>query len=157
MHIEIVLHATVGNTQFHHRLQLLGDDSLWRVHPYSRGILIKESWERPNRRCRDDRISEADIDLHPNPGVAQHGQNLRSDTAVLLLLPDLGGHDGIRIKLQAVFRHLRGDDLPDRGCDSRRRCLSKTQQIEVFRWPIQIGCPDAKQHRSLEYEAVSEV
>src|ERR1019366_6574338 len=67
--VEEILHSAVANTQHHHRLELLRDDSFWRVATDDGRIEGKKNRERELRRWRFDKIAETDIDRARRQGL----------------------------------------------------------------------------------------
>jgi hypothetical protein len=85
--IEKVAHATIRLAEHHHGVKFLGDGRLGSVRSKSWSRQVKQRWIIEPVWFWDDRIPNANVNLHGQSGIAEARFNRHPHSAVHILGP----------------------------------------------------------------------
>jgi hypothetical protein len=88
MNVEEIPHAAVRFTQHDHRVQFLGDRSLWAIGFQPCPRISEQTRIFQPFGFRNHGVTDPDINLHVKAGTAQPRLNRRAQSAVGVLLTD---------------------------------------------------------------------
>ena len=122
-----VLHTAVDHAEFHCSLEFLGDNRLYGVHPQPRGRHIHEHRIHAVFGRWRDHVPESNIHLQWNQCFVQRGCERDADSAIVFVLTDLFGADGVGDERDPIVFDCSRENLTDYCGDRGGRGLSKRQ------------------------------
>ena len=107
-----ILHAGIGDSEFHKCLEFFGNDRFFRIGQQTRARKFQERGIADLGRCGCDDVSEADVNLNGNLCAVEMCNQGHPDAFVVGILGYASRFDGLGIEAQAVLVDFQNAEFP---------------------------------------------
>jgi hypothetical protein len=153
--VEEILHSAVGHIQYNHGVKLFRNHGLDGISKKPWAFRAEESGVRDLDGTRGDHITEANVDLKREPGIAKATAERQPDAAVLGSKSNGLPGDGSGVEADAVVLDFDRHAVLHYRDELRDACALAPKEIDVLGRPRGATSQGFECQRSLQNESPS--
>src|SRR5207244_2523705 len=150
-----ILHAGIGDSEFHKCLEFFGNDRFFRIGQQTRARNFQEGGIADLGRCGCDDVSEADVNLNGNLCAVEMCNQGHPDAFVVGILGYASRFDGLGIEAQAVLVDFQKAEFPENMGEALRGIVTAGEEISIPCRTIALFRPQLEEQRAFQNEIVA--